>query len=205
MIMNLYSVAIGEKYELEAKRLQESMQPLEVKVFTDLPVTSDNPLINGLYHKSNFANYIDEADGAVVFMDADMLTFHDNPFADFSVDTTTDIAYVPYSGKWWLPDTIRQEAFDYHGHKINSGFLYFRNLEIAKKVCTAWADELTKRPQHWIKNEYDEWALMIALMKMPDLKIELLDKKWNDWELSTKEEMLESGSIFFQSHDLEIF
>lgn len=55
------------------------------------------------------------------------------------------------------------------------------------------------------KYEYDEWALMIALMKMPDLKIELLDKKWNDWELSTKEEMLESGSVFFQSHDLEIF
>lgn len=205
--MNLYSVSIGEQYELESKRLQESMQPLEVRVFTnaDLPVTNDDPLINGLYHKSNFANYIDEADGAMVFMDADMFTFHDNPFADFFVDTTTDIAYVPYNGKWWLPDKIRQEAFNYHGHKINSGFLYFRNLEIAKRVCTAWADELTKRPQHWIKNEYDEWALMIALMKMPDLKIELLDKKWNVWELSTKEEMLESGSVFFQSHDLEIF
>ena len=198
--MKLFSVAIGEQYELESKRLQESMQPLEVKVFTDLPVNNDDPLINGLYHKSNFANYIDEADGAVVFMDADMFTFHDNPFADFSVDTTTDIAYVPYGGKWWLPDTIRQEAFDYHGHKINSGFLYFRNLEIAKIVCTAWADELTKRPQHWIKNEYDEWALMIALMKMPDLKIELLDKKWNVWEFDTKEEMLNFGGIFFQTH-----
>lgn len=39
---------------------------------------------------------------------------------------------------------------------------------------------------------------------MPHLKIELLDKKWNHWTLSTKEEMLESGSVFFQSHDLTI-
>lgn len=205
--MKLFSVAIGEQYELEAARLQRTVSNVEVftKSSDKYSEANADPLINGLWHKANFANYIDEADGAVVFMDADMFTLSENPFANFSVDTTTDIAYVPYSGKWWLPDTIRQEAFDYHGHKINSGFLYFRNLEIAKKVCTAWADELTKRPQHWIKNEYDEWALMIALMKMPDLKIELLDKKWNDWELFTKEEMLQSGNVFFQSHDLEIF
>jgi hypothetical protein len=210
--MKLFSVAIGEQYELEAKRLQESMQPLDVRVFTnaDLPVTNDDPLINALYHKSNFANYIDEADGAVVFMDADMFTFHDNPFADFSVDATTEIAYVPYDGKWWLPDTIRQEAFDFHGHKINSGFLYFKNLEVAKRICDQWQYEYLEREKLYdvtkgtSKYEYDEWALMIALMKLKP-KVELLDKKWNVWELSTKEEMLESGSVFFQSHDLEIF
>lgn len=50
------------------------------------------------------------------------------------------------------------------------------------------------------KYEYDEWALMIALMKF-DYKIELLDKKWNNWELNEKDEILKSESIFFQSHD----
>jgi hypothetical protein len=201
--MNLYSVAIGEQYEIEANRLQESMLPLKVSVFTkrDVERKSEDNLINGLYHKANFANYIDEADGPIVFMDADMFTLSDEPFKDFKVKEDTDFAYVPYKGKWHLPDEIRQKAFEYYGHKINSGFLYFRNLEIAKKVCTAWADELTKRPQHWIKNEYDEWALMIALQNMPEIKIELLDSKWNDWELGTEEEILNSDSIFFQSHN----
>ena len=37
-------------------------------------------------------------------------------------------------------------------------------------------------------------------MKMPDLKIKLLDKKWNVWEFDTKEEMLNFGGIFFQTH-----
>jgi hypothetical protein len=38
-----------------------------------------------------------------------------------------------------------------------------------------------------------------------DYKIELLDGKWNDWELGTEEEIKSSKSIFFQSHDfLEI-
>lgn len=209
--MNLYSVAIGEKYELEAKRLQESMQPLGVRVFTnaDLPVVNDDPLINGLYHKSNFANYIDKADGAVVFMDADMFTFHDNPFNKFKVKKKTEIAYVPYESKWHLPDTIRQETFDFHGHKINSGFIYFRNLDVAKEVCTQWSYEYLEREKLYdvskgtSKYEYDEWALMIALMKLKP-KVELLDKKWNHWTLSSKEEMLESGSVLFQSHNLEI-
>jgi hypothetical protein len=107
---------------------------------------------------------------------------------------------VPYSGKWHLPDKIRQDAFSFFEHKINSGFIYFRNLEIAKDVCTSWAHEFTQRPQNWIKNEYDEWALMIALMQK-NYKIELLDNKWNNWELSEFTEFQNSNSIFFQSHN----
>lgn len=211
--MKKFSVAIGEQYELEAERLKRSVSNVEIftKSSDKYKEVSTDPLINGLWHKTNFANYIEDADGAVVFIDADMFTLSENPFADFSVETTTDMAYVPYSGKWWLPDTIRQEAFDFHGYKINSGFLYFKNLETAKKVCNQWQYEYLEREKLYdvekgtSKYEYDEWALMIALMKMPDLKVELLDKKWNDWELSTKEEMLESGGILFQSHNLEIF
>lgn len=200
--MKLFSVAIGENYEQEAARLQRTVN-LPIEIFTKLndkyvEVNSD-PLINGLWHKTNFANYIDEAEGAVIFMDADMFTLTENPFETFSVAEDTDFAYVPYKGKWYFPDTIRQEAFNHYGHKINSGFMYFKNLEIAKHICTNWAEEFLKRPLHLIKNEYDEYALMIALMKM-NYKIELLDSKWNFWELETEEEIKNSNSIFFQSH-----
>jgi hypothetical protein len=205
--VKLFSVAIGEKYEKEAVRLQRTVN-LPTEVFTNsssnyVEINTDL-LINGLWHKCNFANYIDEAEGAVVFMDADMFTLTENPFSTFNVEEDTDFAYVPYQGKWHFPDTIRQEAFNHHGHKINSGFMYFRNLEIAKNICTKWAEEFLKRPLHWIKNEYDEYALMIALMNM-NYKIELLDSKWNEWELKTEEEIKSSNNIFFQSHDfLEI-
>jgi hypothetical protein len=201
--MKLFSVAIGEKYELEAGRLKSSVSN-DIEVFTKLNSkyvqVNEDPLINGLWHKCNFANYIDEAEGAVVFMDADMFTLTENPFETFNIKEDTDFAYVPYQGKWHFPDIIRQEAFNHHGHKINSGFMYFKNLEIAKDICTKWAEEFLKRPLHWIKNEYDEYALMIALMDM-NYKVELLDVKWNDWELGTEEEIKSSNSIFFQSHD----
>jgi hypothetical protein len=58
-----------------------------------------------------------------------------------------------------------------------------------------------KKISQLVVNEYDEWALMIALMNL-DIKKYLLDKKWNDFELDTEEEMRSSGSIFFQTHDL---
>jgi hypothetical protein len=200
--MKLFSVAIGEQYEKEVVRLQRTVK-LPIEIFTksnDKYVeVNEDPLINGLWHKCNFANYIDEAEGAVVFMDADMFTLTENPFSSFKVKKTTDFAYVPYKGKWHFPDIIRQEAFNHHGHKINSGFMYFKNLKIAKAICTKWAEEFLKRPSHWIKNEYDEYALMIALMDM-NYKVELLDGKWNDWELGTEEEIKSSNSIFFQSH-----
>jgi len=201
--MKLFSVAIGQQYEKEAVRLQRTVK-LPIEVFTKsndkyVEINTD-PLINGLWHKCNFANYINEADGAIVFMDADMFTLTENPFSTFSVEEDTDFAYVPYKGKWYFPDTIRQEAFDYHGHKINSGFMYFKNLDVAQTICTNWAEELLKRPLHWIKNEYDEYALMIALMKL-DYKVEQLNSKWNDWELGTEEEIKSSTSIFLQSHN----
>lgn len=207
--MKIFSVAIGEQYELESERLKRTVSN-EIEVFNKsndkyIQVNED-PLIDGLWHKCNFANYIDEAEGAVIFMDADMFTLTENPFKKFKVKKTTDFAYVPYDGKWHLPDTIRQEAFDYHGHKINSGFMYFKNLEIAKAICSQWQWEYLEREKLYdvdkgtSKHEYDEWALMIALTKL-NYKIEVLDSKWNVWELQTKEEIKNSNSIFFQSHN----
>ena len=201
--MKLFSVAIGEQYEKEAVRLQRTVN-LPIEVFTKSShkyvSVNDDPLINGLWHKCNFANYIDEVDGPIVFMDADMFTLTKDCFKDFKVKEDTDFAYVPYLGKWFYPDYIRQEAFNYHGHKINSGFMYFKNLEIAKTICSKWSEEFLKRPLHWIKSEYDEYALMIALMNMT-YKVDLLDRKWNDWELNTEEEIKESSSVFIQHHD----
>jgi hypothetical protein len=211
--MKLFSVAIGEQYEKEALRLQRTVKlPIEVFTKSSDKYVEFNPdqLINGLWHKCNFANYIDKAEGAVVFMDADMFTLTENPFSAFNIGEDTDFAYVPYKGKWHLPDTIRQEAFNYHGHKINSGFMYFKNLEIAKDICNKWQYEYLEREKLYdvdkgtSKYEYDEWALMIALMKL-NYKVELLDSKWNDWEPGAEQEIRDSKSIFFQSHDfLEI-
>lgn len=201
--MKLFSVAIGTKYEKEAERLKRCV-PFHVEVFTASDAKykkiSEDALIDGLWHKANFANYIDEADGPVIFMDADMFTLKKNPFEDFEIPNNVDVAYVPYSGKWYLPDEIRQDAYNFHGHKINSGFMWFKNLTTAKIICTEWSSELLKRPQQSINNEYDEWALMIALMKIKP-SVHILDKKWNDWELETEKEIKTSDSIFFQSHN----
>jgi len=206
--MNLYSVAIGKKYEIEAKRLQDSMKPLDVTVLTERDVErkSEDNLINGLYHKSNFANYIDGVEGPIVFQDADMFTLSDNPFKDFKVKEDTELAYVPYEGTWHLPDEIRQSAFNYHGHKINSGFMYFKDLEVAQKICNQWRYEYLEREKLYdvfkgtSKYEYDEWALMIALQKLDSIKVELLDSKWNDWSLNLGDEIVDNTSIFLQSH-----
>lgn len=207
--MNLYSVAIGAQYEKEAERLTRTVkQPINVFTKSDVKYAQqdNDPLIDGLYHKSNFANYIESVEGPVIFMDADMFTLNENPFSEFSVEADVDIAYVPYTGKWFLPDTIRQSATDYHGHKINSGFLYFKDLATAKLICSEWRNEYLERCKLYLtktgnsKYEYDEWALMIALQKL-QLKVQILDKKWNDWELNTEEEIKQSNSIFFQHHD----
>lgn len=207
--MKLFSVAIGDSYEKEAQRLVRSMLPLSVEVFTKSSAlyeeVNKDPIINGLWHKCNFANYISDVDGPVVFMDADMFSLQENPLSSFAVKKRTDFAYVPYSGTWHYPDTARQEAFNYHGHKINSGFMYFRTLAIAQSICTAWVVEYEKRVAMYgvvpniNKNEYDEYALMLSLVGTK-YKVELLDNKWNNWELDTLEEIQASKFIFFQSH-----
>lgn len=207
--MKLFTVAIGEQYENEAARLQRTIPSVEIFTISNPQYTqvNDDPLINGLWHKCNFANYISDTNEEIIFLDADAFTFKDNPFATFSVEPTTDFAYVPYTGTWWLPDEIRQNAFNYHGHKINSGVMYFRNLEVAQTICNQWQYEYLEREKLYdlalgtSKYEYDEWALMIALSKL-NYNLETLDKKWNDWELNTEGDINNSDSILFQSHHL---
>jgi len=209
--MKITTVSIGEAYHPQAERLQRSLKDIPVTVINeshpDYTQVNADPLINGLYHKANFANYIEaDQNEPILFMDADAFTLKDNPFEDFTIPEGTDIAFVQYKGKWHFPDQIRQQAFDHFGYKINSGFLWFKDLQTAQLVCTAFASEYLKRVELYgnvhnvTKNEYDEYALMIALKDL-NLNIHLLDSKWNDWELSTEEEFEASDSVFFQSHD----
>ena len=205
--MIISTVAIGTHYETLAQRLQDSFSQ-DVIVITEQEQISQDPLINGLWHKSNFANFLtsEDEDSPVLFCDADMFSLTPNPLETFEVNPETDIAFVPYKGNWHFPDKIRQEAFNHFGYKINSGFIWFKNLQIAKQVCSAWVNAYLDRialyetAPNITKNEYDEYALMIALKDM-DLTIQLLDSKWNVWGLTTKEEIQNSDSIFFQSHD----
>ena len=211
--MKLFSVAIGEQYEKEALRLQRSV-PLDVEVLTkksdQYKELHQDPLINGLAHKVNFANYIKKSRGPVIFMDADMFTLKEDPFKDFKVNKDTDVAYVIYAGNkmtFPIPEDPRQKVFDFFGYKVNSGFMYFKNRKVAQKVCTAWLEEYKERIKLYesdapgaSKYEYDEWALAIALMKM-NLNIEILDNKWNDFRTNDEYTMQTSESVFFQSHD----
>ena len=208
----LATVAINEQYKSEAVRLQNSVGE-DIFVFTeDNPLYNkvhDNSTIDGLYHKCNFANYIDtvEVDTPVIFMDADMFSLSENPLSTFNVETDVDFAFVPYTGKYSFPDTDRQRAFDFFGCMINSGFMYFKNISIARQICTAWAEiYLIRSAESYEKYdyvEYDEYSLMLAIEKM-GLNVSRLDAKWNMWTLSTRDEMAASGGIFFQSHNLGI-
>lgn len=209
--MNIITVAIGAHYETVSKRLLNSLgrfvYVIDVNHSQYTQISNDH-LINALYHKCNFANLIEVEDPSIpiLFCDADMFALQDNPLETFDVPSGTDVAYVPYKGKWHLPDSTRQNAFDYHGHKINSGFLWFKDLSTAQAVSSQWAHEYLEREkiynveQGTSKYEYDEWALMIALQKM-SLNIHLLNSKWNKWTLSTLEEMQASDGVFFQSHE----
>lgn len=212
--LQLHTVAIGNGYEREADRLCACFD-VPVSVFTSRHPRYvrryANKLVNGLYHKANFANYIAEDDGTpVVFLDADAFSFVRNPLETFTVQEDTDIAFVPYRGKWHFPDVIRQRAFDHFGYKVNSGFLYFRTLLIAQRVCTLWAAEYEKRVLLYddpavpvTEAEYDEYALMLALMTQ-DLRIEQLPETWNYWVTDDFDEMRASGNLIFQSHRFEV-
>ena len=211
--MKIISVAVGTQYEIEVERLKAHIGQ-DVEVFTKDDILyskiNDDSLIDGLYHKTNFANYLQDIETTLIFCDADMFNFKTNPLETFQVKETTDVAFVKYPGQYFFPDTIRQTTFEFFGYKVNSGFMYFKNLQVAKAICTEWSKQYLERVKLYDANtpsvtkfEYDEYALMIALKNL-NYNIEVLDKKWNDFELITEDEMKSSDSIFFQSHDLSI-
>lgn len=199
--MTYYTVAIGDNYILEAERLKKSLP--SISIFTDkhpkYKVLGQSQLSDGLYHKSNFANYIDKAEGPVFFMDADLYSEIKKPMDSFKKPSKdVDIAFVPYKGKWYFPDEERKQAENKLGCKINSGFIYFKDLETAKKICTEWLEVLKRRLPLNV-HEYDEYSLMIALVN-GNYKWEFLDEIWNDWGENTLGEPMLENSIFKQKH-----
>jgi len=198
--MNYYTVAIGENYIKEANRLKQSVPSLNI--FTTesskYKTLGDSQLVDGLYHKANFASYIDRAKGPVFFMDADLYSNIDNPMETFKVSEDVDIAFVPYKGKWYFPDEERIQAVEKLGCKVNSGFMYFKDLKTAKKICKEWLEVLKRRLPLNV-HEYDEYSLMVVLAN-GDYKWEFLDDIWNDWGENTMGEPILENSIFRQKH-----
>ena len=220
MIENLIvaTVAIGESYEREAARLKKCIGT-ELIIFDNSNPSykkmDDDPLIDGLYHKTNFANYIEgcNENHPVLFCDADLFSLKSNPLNNFQVKKDTDIAYVPYQGRFHYPDNLRQEAYEWFNYKINSGFMYFKSLKLARDIGDKWRIKYLERSKI-NKFEYDEIALMYVLQNK-NYNIELLDLKWNNWYHNSKlnpntvMERRESidfynknGGIFFQAHDM---
>jgi len=220
MIENLIvaTVAIGDSYEREAARLKKCIDH-DLIVFdksnSSYKKMDDDPLIDGLYHKTNFANYIEgyNENSPVIFCDADLFSLKPKPLSTFKPHKDTDIAYVPYQGKFHYPDNLRQEAFEWFEYKINSGFMYFKSLKIARDIGDEWRIKYLERSKI-NKFEYDEIALMYVLQKY-DYNIELLDLKWNNWYHNSKltprsvmerKEAIDfynkNGGIFFQAHDM---
>ena len=199
--MNFYTVAIGDNYLVEASRLKKSVPTLNIfdvnhSLYTQL---GDSQLADALYHKSNFANYIDDSvEGPIFFMDADLYSDLENPMSSWEISNDVDIAYVPYEGQWFFPDEERIKATKKLGSKINSGFIYFKNLEVAKLICTEWY-KIVQRRLPLNVHEYDEYSLMIALDNL-DFKFQNLDPKWNDWGENTQGEPAVENAIFKQKH-----
>ena len=211
----LATTAINLRYETEAARLKrcvgDTLQTFKTSS-DQYQKQSDDPLIDGLYHKTNFANYVEgDLSHPVLFMDADLFSVYENPLETFEVDLGTDIAYVPYTGTFHYPDALRQEAFAAFNYKINSGFVYFKSLQFAREICDEWREKYLERSQI-NKFEYDELALMYVL-KDKSLNVQQLPLIWNNWYYNDKLNNMEpiyrkatilaneENCIFYQSHD----
>lgn len=195
--------AIGRQYELEAERLLSTF-PDAILVTEQHPLYQRPhpvPLLAGLLTKAEFARYLpDDVPGPILLCDADLHALRADPLSEFSVATTTDVALVPYTGRWFYHEGALQQAAERFGNRqLNSGFIYFKSLAVAGQVSAAWHEQFLQRVNDESRSmkarlsEYDEPALMLALVGL-DLEVELLDPVWNDWEHTVP------GAIFRQTH-----
>ena len=152
MDMNIVSVAVGKQYELEVQRLVKAYP--QTTVITERTPGVENTfslsLLNGLSTKCKLGLLIpSNLKGPILFCDADLYPVVEDPLQYFQVQKETDIAYVVYSGTWHFPPRLStfQEAIKKTG-KINSGFMYFRNIEICRDVCFKWHQEYLSRMNH---------------------------------------------------------
>ena len=189
--MQIVIPAIGAQYELEAARML-SAYPSAMLITERTPGIETSfsiPLLNGLATKANFASFLpDDLKGPILLCDADLFPVVPDPLSAFSVKQTTDIAYVPYPGKLITPWPDYNAALEVTS-KINSGFIYFKNITIAKHVSSLWYEKYKERMNQYLsgevntdrKGEFDEPSLILVLSKL-NYNLELLDQKWNVWD-----------------------
>lgn len=197
--MNIVSVAIGSQYELEVQRLiRHYPQTIVITERTPGVETSfANPILNGLATKCMFGTLLPkDLKGPILFCDADLYPVVEDPLQHFKVKEVTDIGYVVYAGTWHFPKRLEsfQKAIAKTG-KINSGFMYFRNIEICQDVCSKWHREYLRRMDHHRLSpnvnltvdhpsdagEYDEPSLVFVLNE-ENYNLEFLDPRWNVWD-----------------------
>jgi hypothetical protein len=190
--MNIVSVAVGAQYELEVQRLTKAY-PQTIVITERTPGVEtffELPLLNGLATKCKFGLLIPkDLQGPILFCDADLYPVIKNPLQYFKVKEETDIAYVVYPGIWHFPPRLKdfERAIRKTG-KINSGFMYFRNIDICQDVCFKWHKKYIERMNEYLsgkvegdrKGEFDEPSLVFVLEK-ENYNLEFLDPKWNVW------------------------
>jgi len=190
--MNIVSVAVGKQYELEVQRLVKAYP--QTIIITErasgVETSFDIPVLNGLATKCKFGLLIpDNLKGPILFCDADLYPVIDDPLQHFEVKEETDIAYVVYPGTWHFPPNLKdfEKAIKKTG-KINSGFIYFKNIDICKDICFKWHKKYLERMNEYLtgkvigdrKGEFDEPSLVFVLEK-ENYNLEFLDPKWNVW------------------------
>jgi hypothetical protein len=210
----MVSVALGEQYEKEAARLVE-VYPETIVITSEtvgIETAFKMPILNGLATKCKFGLLVpDNLEGPIIFCDADLYPVVEDPMQDFQVNPETDIAYVTYGGTWYFPEKLKsfERAIQKTG-KMNSGFIYFKNIDICRDVCSKWHKEYLKRMSgHLLASdlnltvdspsdagEYDEPSLVFVLNES-NYNLEFLDPKWNVWE---GYDDYKKDAYFIQSH-----
>jgi hypothetical protein len=188
---NIISIAMGKQYEMEVQRLLKEY-PETIVITNDtrgIETQYAEPLLNGLVTKSKFAHFLAaDLPGPIFLCDADLVPVIPDPLQHFQTQHDTDYAYVPYPGTWHYPEAEMTRICK-KIPKINSGFMYFKNIHVAKDISVKWHAKYLERNDEYISGkinvnrigEYDEPSLMYALDKM-HYKFECLDKGWNNWD-----------------------
>jgi hypothetical protein len=205
---NIVSVAVGMQYEKEVQRLLKAYpQTIVITQRTSGVETSFKiPVLNGLATKCKFGLLIPEnLKGPILFCDADLYPVKQDPLQYLKIKPETDVAYVIYPGKWHFPPRLKdfENAIQKTG-KLNSGFMYFKNIDVCRDVCHKWHNEYMKRMNMHlngiekadITGEYDEPSLVYVLNK-ESYNLEFLDDRWNVWPTS---KINKQEAYFVQEH-----
>jgi hypothetical protein len=202
--MQIIIPAVGAQYELEALRML-NVYPNSILITErthGVETSFDIPLLNGLATKANFGYFLpDNLEGSVLLCDADLFPVVPDPLSSFHVNPDTDVAYVPYPGRLITPWSDYNDALEIT-KQINSGFIYFKDVTIAKHVSSLWYKKYKERMNQYLsgevntdrKGEFDEPSLILVLSKL-NYNLELLDYKWNVWDPFQGEE-----AYFKQQH-----